>query len=81
MMLTECFGICGHANRLHSHTERQGKEAVPSDCFPLADVGQPVLLLASPPEAWLDFHLPPAYRMGDSVRLGVRAAAEPVPAF
>lgn len=80
MMLTECFGICGHANRLHSHTERQGKEAVPSDCFPLADAGQPALPLAPPPGAWLDFHLPSAYRVGDGVLLGVRATPEPVPA-
>lgn len=66
-MLTDC-------------TERQGKEAVPSDCFPLADVGQPALPLASPPRAWLDFHLPPAHRTGDGVLLGVRAAPAPVPA-
>lgn len=65
--------------RLHSHTEHQGKEAVPSDCFLLADVGQPAFLLAS---FWGLAGFPSSFCIQDEwwcAAEGVRAATEPVP--
>lgn len=79
--LTEHFGTCGRTNRLQSHRELQGKEAVPSDSSPSIDVSQPALPpCISSQDLSGFFGLPPTYRQGDGVLLGTRTVPESDPA-